>query len=143
MKNMNVKPTSQSRKKYEDASGRAGAAYKDGIRNSTGWKEKAIAGEALYAAKVQEAIAAGRRAKALEAVSEEDWKNNAINKGSARIGAGMKAGAGKWEKNWAPYGDTLKGVNLPARTASGMDNLMNRAGAVVQAMENKKKEIKG
>lgn len=140
---MKVKNMNDAQANYVAGAAGAGAKYVKGIEGATDWQAKAIAGEKLYAEKLQEAIAAGRRAKGLARVSNEEWKSRAKDVGGARIGQGMTKGASKWAREFTPYSDALKGTELPARTADGMQNLINRGGAVVQAMMDKKKELKG
>ena len=138
---MRVRSSEESKKAYVDGAAKAPERYKSGIRNTTGWKDKAASAEAeaLYAAKMQEAISAKRRQRALEGVSEEEWKNNAINKGDAVIGRRMQEAADKQQRNWAPYGEALRNTELPPRSADPMQNVTNRVGAVVQALVAKKK----
>lgn len=140
---VNVKSVERAKKNFIAAIPRVSAAYKEGIQGSSGWKEKAIGAETLYRVRMEEALAAGRRAKALEAVSEEEWKSAAANLGAANIGRGMSAKADKQSKNWAPYRDTLAGLELPEKTADPMTNVTNRVGGVVKAMVDKKRELKG
>ena len=111
----------------------------------SGWKEKATSSEAeeLWRAKLQEAIAAERRKKALEMVSEEEWKKMAKTKGANRIGVGMRAAVDKHAKRYAPYAEALKAVDLPPRTIDPMANIDNRLKPIVEALVAKKKELKG
>lgn len=142
---MKVRSAEASKKAYIEGAAKAPERYKEGIRNTTGWKEKAASpeAEALYAAKLQESIAAKRRQRALENVSEEEWKANAMSKGAAVIGQRMTASAEKQSRNYAPFAEALRNVELPAKTADPLTNVTNRVGAVVQALVDKKKEIKG
>jgi len=138
-----IKPLDKIKAAYKDAATRVPTRYKEGIAATTGWKDKAIAGEALWAAKMREAIAAERRRKALEAVSEEEWKKKALELGAARIGPGMAANVDKHAKNYAPYREALAGLELPPREADPMANIDNRLKAVVRTLVEKKKELKG
>lgn len=140
-----VKPLEVVKKNYSDAANIAAERYKEGISQTSGWKEKATSSEAeeLWKAKMQEAIAAERRRKALERVSESEWKEAAVKKGYSRIGQGMRAAVDKHAKNWAPYKEALEAVSLPPRSIDPMANIDNRLKPVVQALVNKKKEIKG
>ncbi len=140
---MKVKSAQVADQNYRNSIAAVPGKYASGIQATNNWQEKTIAGEALYAEKVQEAIAAQRRAKAVAAVSNEDWKNKALKLGQARIAQGMTENAGKRAKNWEPYRQTLEATSLPERTADPMQNVTNRVGAVVSALVAKKKEIKG
>ena len=143
IKLVKVKSKEEAARKYKDSIGRVPGNYRASVAKTTGVIAAAIAAEPLYKAKMEEALAAGRRAKALAQVTDEDWRRGAMEKGAARIGPGMSAGAGKQAKNWAPYHDTLASLELPARSADPMANVTARVGGVVQALVNKKKEIKG
>jgi len=124
---------------WKSGQGRAPANYKDGINASQGWQQNAIAAEPLFAAKMQEAISEQRRAKGLAQVSEAEWKNLATDKGAKNIGPGMAAAEPYYRKGMQKNLQVLEGITLPARTADGMQNLVNRAGAVVQALQASKK----
>jgi hypothetical protein len=52
----------------------------------------------------------------------------------------MKAASGKQVQNFAPYKAALEALSLPDKTVDPMQNLINRAGAVVQALVNTKKQ---
>jgi len=140
-----VKPLDVVKKNYSGAANTAAERYKESISQVSGWKERATSSEAeeLWKAKIQEAIAAERRKKALEAVSESEWKDAAIKKGYSRIGQGMRAAVDKHAKNWAPYKDALEAVDLPPRSVDPMANVDNRLKPIVAALVEKKKEIKG
>ena len=138
-----IKSKEAIKKKFREAIPRVGSAYKDAVSQTTGVIAAAIAGEDLYAQKVQEAISARRRANALSRVTDADWQKAASTKGAARIGPGMSAAVDKQATNFAPFHDTLASLELPARTADPMANVTARVGGVVQALVAKKKEIKG
>lgn len=123
--------------------GQISQRYTAGIQRAQGWQSKAIAGEANYAAGIAAAVANSSRSKGLAKVSDSQWQTAAVNKGGARIGPGVTAGADKYSAKFAPYIAALSGLTLPARTQDGMTNLTNRAGAVVQLMEATKKQQTG
>ena len=126
---------------YKEAIPRVAGKYKKGVQGTTDWKEKAIAGEGLYAAKVQEAIANQSRAKGINKISPEEWKNAAASTGAERIGGGMTANAAKRTRNFEPYRQALEGLTLPERTADPMTNVTQRVGGIVQKMVDTKKSI--
>jgi len=125
--------------KYKSAIPRVGAEYKKGVDSNTDWQANAIAAEPLYAEKIQAAIAAGSRAKGLQATSQGEWKNAASVKGSARIGQGMTEAVPKFQSGMSEVINTIEGVTLPARTSSGVQNVQNRVIPIVQALEELKK----
>jgi hypothetical protein len=101
------------------------------------------AAETLFAQRIQQAIAAKSRQKALARVSEADMNAAMTASGASNYRTGTQRGAEKQISRVEPYFaalDSLEG-KLPARTADPMQNLMNRAGAVVKVMVETKKRI--
>lgn len=109
------------------------------------WKEAAASdeAEALWKAKVLEAAEKRRRKAKLEKVSEEEWRNQAINLGSKRIKESLERRIDKWAANWKPYADALAALELEPRSADPEDNIDKRVKPVVMSLINKKKEILG
>ena len=138
-----VKPISEAKTNYKSAAAFVPARYEAGVKRATGVIEAAIKGQALYEAKMSDPAVLARRAKALARISDEEWRRMALEKGKARIGTGMALGADKWEKEWRPYAEALSALELPERTVDPMANIDNRLKAVVSALIEKKKEIKG
>lgn len=135
-----VKSETQIKKNYEDSTALVPARFEAGVRDAT-WKDEALAGQDLYETKMSMPEILARRASGIERVSDESWKNDTIAKGKGVIGARMKAASGKQVSGFRPYREALIATELPAREADGMTNLINRAGAVVKAMMDKKAEI--
>jgi len=140
-----IKSSADIAAKWEGAIGRVPAAYKKGVGATTDWAEKASSEEAedLWREKIAEAAAAKRRQKAVSAVSNEEWKRQAVEKGSARIGAGMTAAKNKRTSNFEPYRSAIEGVSLPPKTADAMANIDARVKPIVNALVETKKSIKG
>lgn len=137
-----VKPESEIKKNYEDSTALVPTRYEAGVRAAE-WQGSALEGQALYEEMMMRADVLARRAAGINRVSDEEWKSNAITKGKPTIGVRMKAASSKQVAGFRPYREVLLGIDLPAKTADPMANLMNRAGAVVQALVDKKKELKG
>jgi len=140
-----IKSSAEIAKKWDDAIGRVPGAYKAGVARTNDWAEKASSDEAesLWNEKIAEAAAAKRRQKAVSAISNEDWKRAASEKGSARIGAGMTAAKAKRTSNFEPFRSAIEGVQLPARSADPMANIDARVKPIVSALVETKKGIKG
>jgi len=119
-----VKSLDESKKRYVGSTSVVSERYRSGV-SSADWKSKAVSDEAedLYQAKIQEAMSRRRRQKALEQVSNEEWKSNAINKGAGRIAEGMRQSADKWSRNFSPYHSALQSLELPPRVADPMANV--------------------
>ena len=128
-------PSSAERKQaYLNSLGQVPGNYKAGIERTTGWKGSAIAGQTLYEQQMQNTNVLQRRARALEKVSDADWKSKAANLGSVRIADGMRQGADKQAANYEPIAAALRSVTLPSRSADPMANIDNRVKPVVRAM---------
>ena len=140
-----IKSQSEIAKNYDDSIGRVPAAYKAGVQATTDWQEKASSesAESNYAAGVAEAAAAKRRQRAVQNVSNAEWQNAAVNKGSTRIATGMKEGSAKRTANFEPYRSAIEGVTLPDRTTDPIANVDNRVKPIVQVLVDTKKAIKG
>ena len=140
---MKIKSITDSKAAFVAGGNRATEPYKKGIAAATDWQSNAIAAKELYNARIQEAIAAGRREKGLAEVSDTEWRNAALNVGAGKIAGAIVASQDKWAKEVSPYFDALSNTTLPVRTADPMTNVQNRVGGVVKALISKKKEIKG
>jgi len=109
------------------------------------WKDAAISEEAeeLWKAKVEEAAEKKRRKKALEKVSEEEWRTIALNLGAKRIRESLEGRVDKWASAWKPYYDALTSLELPPKGPDYEENIANRVTAVVAALKKKKAELLG
>ncbi len=106
-------------------------------------KAKSASAEALWAAKIQAAIAQKSRVKGLERVTESDMNAAMQASGAGNYRAGTSRSADKQARNVEPYLAALDGLEgkYPARTADPMANLTNRAGLVVKTLSDLKKRI--
>jgi hypothetical protein len=130
------------------------AAYKEAVRvapdryerkvKKADWKTPASsdAAEKAYQDALKEAMDKKRRQKAISKLSNDVWQTGAINYGKKRLEEGMKDKEEKWATNFKPYADAISTVTLPDRTADWKDNL-KRVEKIVEALKNKKAEIKG
>lgn len=128
-----TKSVSEAVEAWKEAISRVPAAYKKGVERTTGFVEKAIAGEDVWIQRVQEAASKRAREKGLREISDEDWKRAAMEKGAARIGQGMSASIDKFSKGIGEVISVLQGVTLPPKTADPIQNV-ERVKAIVQAM---------
>lgn len=135
---VDTKSNEQATKNWEGAIGRVPAAYSEGVANAKDVIAKAIAGEELYAQKVQEAIASKKRARKLAEVSDEQWRAAAIDKGAARIGPGMTAAKAKFSTGIGKVLDVIRGVTIAPRVADPMANIDNRVKPIVAALHKLK-----
>jgi len=114
-----------------------------GIERTVGFKEAALAGQELYEAKMADPVVLARRAKALERITDADWKTPSLTKGVPRIGPGVTAAVDKQARNWSPYRAAIEGVTLPPKTVDPMANIDSRLKPIVAALVAKKREILG
>ena len=128
-----VKPISLAKDNYRAGASRAGTNYTAGV-NAASWQQAALNGQDLYEAQMQRPEILSRRESGIGDVSDASWRTACIQKGAQVIGARMTASVDKWANEWSSYGAALEALTLPPRTTDGMQNLVNRAGAVVQAM---------
>lgn len=129
-----TKSLADTKAAWEAAIGRVPEAYKRGVEGTSNVIEKSKAAEDLWAARVQEAASRRAREAGLADVSDADWKKAAIEKGAARIGAGMNASKEKFGRGMGEVLSTLQGVSLPARTADPLANVDNRVKPIVSAL---------
>jgi len=123
----------QIQQRYTQAIPVVSERYKNGITDTTDWKTKAIEGQGLYVQRMQDATVLARREAGLQKTTDADWKNNALNKGVARIGPGMQAGAASQAAGYEPVRKALEGLTLAPRVADSNTNIDNRVKAVVAA----------
>jgi len=135
-----VKSETDSKKNYEDSTALVPGRFEAGVKTAN-WQSPASAGQTLYEEQMRRDEILKRRAKGIDKVSDEAWRRDTIDKGKNIIGTRMKNASDKQVTNFRPYREALVGLDLPAKTADPMANLMNRAGAVVKALVDKKKEL--
>jgi len=130
-------------KAWEEAIGRVPAKYLERVEKTTGFKDRAIAGEATYAAVMQRVISEGRRAKGLALISDEDWKRGIREKGAKRIADGMQLSKAKRKAKYEPFRQALDGLTIPDKGPDPIENARNIVPTVVEALVKKKKEVLG
>lgn len=135
---VDTKTNEQTTKNWGDAIGRVPAAYTDGVNGARDVIAKSIAGEDLYAQKLQATIASKKRARALGNVTDEQWRTAAKTKGATRIGPGMTAAKPAFSSGIATVLDTIRGVTIAPRSADPMANVDNRVKPIVAALHKLK-----
>jgi len=91
--------------------------------------------ERNFADGIAKAVSEKRRQKAIKAVSNEDWKNAAVNKGAPIIGERIRGALDKYDANFGPMYEKVQSAvaALPARTVSWRDNINKRLVPTVLA----------
>jgi hypothetical protein len=109
--------------------------YKSGV-NKADWLNpaKSDAAEKNFADGVGKAISQKTRQKEIAKMSNEDWKNAAVNKGAGIIGERIRGALDKWSNNWGPlYDQVASRVGaLPPKTVDWRANINNRLIPVVE-----------
>lgn len=129
-----TKGLSATTKNWEGAIGAVPGKYSEGVRGTTDWQAKAIAGEDLFATKMSEAISEKSRASGISKVSDSEWQAAALDKGAKRIATGMTAAKGKFSTGISKVLSTIEGVSIAPRTADPMANVDNRVKPIVAAL---------
>ena len=137
-----IKSEAEIKKNYEDSTALVPSRFEAGVKTAN-WQGEAIAGQALYEEQMRRDEILKRRAAGINKVSDEAWRSATIEKGKGVIGARMKAASGKQVAGFRPYREALAALDLPPKTSDPMQNLINRAGAVVQRMVDTKKSVSG
>jgi hypothetical protein len=135
-----VKPESDAKKNYEDSTALVPARFEAGVKSAS-WQDAAKEGQDLYVTQMTNSDVLARRSKGIDKVSDEQWRIKTVQKGKNIIGTRMKDASEDQVRGFRPYREALVAVELPPKVADPMANLMNRAGAVVKALVDKKKEI--
>lgn len=137
---LKVKSPTVAKINYEDSTALVAKRFEQGVREAE-WKDPALAGQDLYEAQMARSEILRRRASGIGKVSNDTWRSVTIAKGKNVIAQRMKDASGKWQQEWAPYGEVLAGIELPPREASGTANVMNRLIPIVEALERRKEEL--
>ena len=128
---------------YENSGTRAQTSYEAAIGQVDNWASNASsdASETSWKAGVDAAFALKKRQKKLKNVSESEWKDRSLKKGAPALSTGIAQSGDKQQKGFEPFRSALDGLTLPPRTRDGMQNLTNRGGAVVKALQAKAKSV--
>lgn len=132
-----IKSEAEIKKNYEDSTALVPGRFEAGVNSAT-WMNEALAGQSLYETQMSNAAILRRRSTGISKVSDAQWRMDTITKGKGIIGTRMKAASDKQVTGFRPYRTAIESLSLPAKVADPMQNLLNRAGAVVQALVSTK-----
>ncbi len=135
-----VKSESEIEKNYKASTALVPDRFEAGVKSAS-WQGAALEGQDLYETKMRMEEVLKRRESGISKVSDDSWRTDTVNKGKNIIGARMQAASGKQVAGYRPYREALSSLDLPPRTADPMQNLISRAGAVVQTQVNVKKQL--
>jgi len=132
---MVLKTKEEARANFEAAVSYIPARYTAGVQKAD-WltPAKSDQAEKNYADQVSKAVAAKTRQKEIAKVTNEDWRNAAVNKGAAIIGARITDALPKWAAEWGPKYDMVasKVATLPPKGVDWRNNINTRLVPVVE-----------
>lgn len=131
-----MKSLEEARRHLEESVLTIPARYESGVGRGE-WRKPAIDGEELFKSEMSKVIAEGRRKKAIEKLTDEDWREPSIRKGVPVIGERIRGALDDYEKNFGPvYAEVGKAVKtLKPKTPDFKTNILNRVTPVVEAMK--------
>jgi len=122
-------------KAYVASTSRVPARYKAGVEKNTNQKERSIAGQTLYEAKMADPEVLRRRKTKIEESPEGAWKDGAKGPGVDRIAKGMQRAAPKRKANYEKIRSALQGAELSEKVADADTNIDNNVKKVVRIMQ--------
>jgi hypothetical protein len=134
---LQVKSQSQIKTNYEQSTSIVTDRYKTGVAGAS-WKDDALAGQDLYVARMADPNVLARRTAGINEVSDDEWRNNTITKGSGVIAARMKAASADQASGFEPYRAILQNMTLPAKTTDPAQNVINRVVPIAVAFAEQK-----
>jgi hypothetical protein len=133
---MVMKTSEEAKANFSSAIAYIPSRYQAGVQKAD-WltPAKSDAAERNFADGVGKAVAGKTRQRAIGAMSNDDWKNAAVNKGVPIIGSRIQAALDKWHANWSPiYAQVQSAVTaLPPSTTDYMANINARLVPTVKA----------
>lgn len=136
---MVMKTAEEAKANFQNAISYIPARYTAGVQKAD-WltPAKSDAAEKNYASGVGKAVSNKTRQRKIAALSNDDWKNAAVNKGAPIIGTRIQDALDKWASNWSPiYAKVATTVqNLPPKTTDFMQNINTRLIPTVKAWKS-------
>ena len=133
---MVLKTKEEARANFEASIGYIPDRYRAGVSKAD-WltPAKSDAAEKNFADGVGKAISQKTRQKEIAKLTNEDWKNGAINKGAPIIGERIRGALNDWMANWGPMYDQVASrvAALPQKTIDWRANINNRLVPTVEA----------
>lgn len=132
---MVLKTKEEAKANFEAAIGYIPARYEAGVKKAD-WFTPAASdvAEKNYGDGVAKAVAAKTRQKKIKTLSNEAWKDAAVNKGAPIIGERIRGALDKWGTTWGPMYDkvTAKVPTLKPKTVDWRTNITNRLIPIVE-----------
>lgn len=120
--------------KWSQNTSAAQQSYKDGV-NAVQVAPTQVAAQHLdrYINGVNAAVSSGKMAAKLNAVTLDQWKTAAVNKGAPRIALGVQNAVGKFTTfmdKWLPYQEQLK-AKIASMPKGGVAEAQARSAAAI------------
>ena len=129
------KTVEEARANFESSIAYIPARYEASVKKAD-WltNAKSDAAEKNYADATSKAISQKTRQKAIASMTNDEWKNAAVNKGAPIIGQRISGAMDKWKANWGPkYDQVVQTVaQLPPAGTDFMQNITTRLIPVVK-----------
>ena len=135
---LKIKSVTDAAKKYVERASVATQDYSAGVKGTTDWEAKALAGKEAYDTGVTEAIARSARETGISKAGNKKWQDKAATLGSQRFAPGVKAGSGDYQANVKPYFDVIANLTLTPRGPKGSPENYDRSSAVGEALHTEK-----
>lgn len=133
---MVLKTAEQAKANFQASIAYIPARYSAGVQVAD-WltPAKSDAAERNYADGVGQAVANKTRQRKISALSNDDWKTAAVQKGAPIIGTRIQGALDKWMAAWSPMYSKIQTLvpSLPPATIDYMTNINNRLVPVVRA----------
>lgn len=130
-----MKTKEEAKANFEASIGYIPDRYKTGVSKAD-WltPAKSDAAEKNYADGVGKAVSQRTRQKEISKLSNEDWKNGAVNKGAPIIGERIRGALNDWAAAWGPMYDQVvsRVAALPPKTIDWRANINNRLVPTVE-----------
>lgn len=118
--------------------------YVDGVTDPRAdWEKQTTAAAGNYNQGVQKAIAEKRFESGVRKKGTSHWQRQTLAKGPGRWAEGVSMATDAYAEGFAPYADTIKGLQLPARGPTGDPRNYERVKAVGDALHKKKLALQG
>ena len=133
---MVLKTKEEAKANFEAAIAYIPARYESGVKKAD-WltPAKSDAAEKNFAEGVGKAVAQKLRQKAIQGMTNEEWKNAAVTKGAPIIGERIRGALDKWATEFGPIYDAVcsKVATLPPSGLDWRANINTRLVPVVEA----------
>jgi hypothetical protein len=141
---MDVKDLGQVVDKWRRRAATAQTDYRIGTqRPRRSWQRSTLESAPRWGQAMTEAIGRGAFAAGVQASSDAEWQKGIQTKGVSRWAPGIAAAQDKYARNFQPYLETLRNLELPERGPAGDPGNIQRVAVIAEAMRQRKLSIKG